>query len=85
MKPSDVSTPTCRIMLVDDHPAVINGYRFMLQAYPHFEICGTATHEAEALALVSQEKPDLLITDLNMPNMRRRWQDYHPQMRQLLW
>ena len=67
MKPSDVSTPTCRIMLVDDHPAVINGYRFMLQAYPHFEICGTATHEAEALALVSQEKPDLLITDLNMP------------------
>ncbi len=67
MNPSDTSTQTCRIALVDDHPAVINGYRFMLQAYPHFEICGTASNEAEALTLVTNEKPDLLITDLNMP------------------
>lgn len=61
------STKTYRFVLVDDHPAVINGYRFMLQAYPWFEICGTATNEAEALTLVNQEKPDLLITDLSMP------------------
>ncbi|MBB5033095.1 response regulator [Prosthecobacter vanneervenii] len=58
---------TCRIMLVDDHPAVINGYRFMLQAYPQYEICGTATNEADAISLVTHEKPDLIITDLNMP------------------
>jgi DNA-binding NarL/FixJ family response regulator len=58
---------TYRLMLVDDHPAVINGYRFMLQAYPCFEICGTAHNDTEALALVAKEKPDLLITDLNMP------------------
>lgn len=67
MTPSDPSPQSCRIALVDDHPAVINGYRFMLQAYPHFEICGTATNEVEALTLVTNEKPDLLITDLNMP------------------
>jgi DNA-binding NarL/FixJ family response regulator len=67
MKPSDASPKTYRLLLVDDHPAVINGYRFLLQAYPGFEICGTATNETEALALVTQEKPDLLITDLNMP------------------
>lgn len=67
MTTTDTLEKTCRLVLVDDHPAVINGYRFMLQAYPGFEICGTATNESEALALVAKEKPDLLITDLNMP------------------
>ena len=62
-------TQTCRILLVDDHPSVINGYRFILQSHPQFEVCGTATNEAEALALVAQEKPDVLITDLSMPGM----------------
>lgn len=67
MSPVATSSKTYRLLLVDDHPAVINGYRFMLQAYPSFEICGTATNETEAMTLVTQEKPDLLITDLNMP------------------
>ncbi len=67
MNTAELPVQTCRIMLVDDHPAVINGYRFMLQAYPQYEICGTATNEAEAISLVTQEKPDLIITDLNMP------------------
>ncbi|MDB6005744.1 MAG: DNA-binding response regulator [Prosthecobacter sp.] len=67
MSPVAASSKTYRLLLVDDHPAVINGYRFMLQAYPCFEICGTATNETEAMTLVTQENPDLLITDLNMP------------------
>jgi len=67
MNPANASPQTCRIALVDDHPAVINGYRFMLQASPQFEICGTAASEAEAMTLVAHEKPDLLITDLSMP------------------
>lgn len=67
MNTAEAPATTCRIMLVDDHPAVINGYRYMLQACPQYEICGTATNEAEAISLVTQEKPDLIITDLNMP------------------
>jgi DNA-binding NarL/FixJ family response regulator len=59
--------PTCRLVLVDDHPAVMNGYRFMLQAHPEFEVCGTAINESDALRMVDQLKPDLVITDLNMP------------------
>lgn len=61
------STKVCRIAFVDDHPSVINGYRFIMQSDPRFEICGVATNEADAIALVNQEKPDLLVTDLNMP------------------
>ncbi|WP_395750759.1 response regulator [Prosthecobacter sp.] len=67
MNTAPASTQTCRIAFVDDHPAVINGYRFILQSDPRFEICGVATNEADAITLVNQEKPDLLITDLNMP------------------
>lgn len=67
MKASDSSSRTYRLVLVDDHPAVINGYRFMLGPHPEFIVCGTATSEAEALTVVMSEKPDLLITDLNMP------------------
>ena len=67
MTTADSATKTYRLLLVDDHPSVINGYRFVLQAYPCFEICGTASNEAEALALLETELPDLVITDLNMP------------------
>lgn len=56
-----------RLLLVDDHPAILNGYRFMLQAHPEFEVSGTATSESEALRMMDQLKPDLVITDLNMP------------------
>ena len=63
MTTTDTLEKTCRLVLVDDHPAVINGYRFMLQANPGFEICGTASNESEALTLVAKEKPDLLITE----------------------
>lgn len=61
------TSQTFRLVLVDDHPAVINGYRFLLQANPEFTVCGTATNEAEAMRVVEEERPDLLVTDLNMP------------------
>jgi DNA-binding NarL/FixJ family response regulator len=61
-RPSRIS----RLVLVDDHPVVISGYRLMLQSHPEYEICGTATTEGEALEVVEREKPDLLITDLTM-------------------
>jgi DNA-binding NarL/FixJ family response regulator len=56
-----------RIVLVDDHAAILHGYQFMLRSHPEYIICGTGTNEAEALEVIARERPDLLITDLNMP------------------
>jgi DNA-binding NarL/FixJ family response regulator len=55
-----------RILLVDDHRVVLNGYQLMLDAEPDLAVCGTATSVPEALAALEHELPDLVVTDLTM-------------------
>lgn len=56
-----------RILLVDDHRTLLNGYTLMLNAEPDFTVCGTATNVPEALAAVEHDVPDLIVADLTMP------------------
>ena len=56
-----------RLLLVDDHPVVLDGYRLMLNAQPDLEVCATAGNVADALRAVSHELPDLVLVDLTMP------------------
>jgi DNA-binding NarL/FixJ family response regulator len=56
-----------RLLLVDDHPVVLDGYRLMLNAQPDLEVCSIALNEVDALTAVAREYPDLIVTDLNLP------------------
>jgi DNA-binding NarL/FixJ family response regulator len=56
-----------RILLVDDHPVVLDGWSSMLQAHREFEICAAVSGDAEARAAIERHRPELVITDLNMP------------------
>lgn len=56
-----------RILLVDDHPLVLGGYRLMLDSQPDLVVCATATNAAQAIETAGRERPDLIITDLTMP------------------
>src|SRR4051794_20615324 len=56
-----------RLLLVDDHPVVLDGYRLLLEAQPDMVVCAAVTNEPDALRAVQQERPDLILMDLTMP------------------
>jgi DNA-binding NarL/FixJ family response regulator len=56
-----------RLVVVDDHPVVRDGLRGMLGTQADFEIVGEAAGGAEALTLVAAVRPDVVLTDLRMP------------------
>lgn len=64
--PSPLITRKARILLVDDHRVVLEGYQFMLNAQPDMQVCGTAASAAEALTSVEAQQPDLVVTDLTL-------------------
>jgi DNA-binding NarL/FixJ family response regulator len=56
-----------RILLADDHPVVREGIRGMLQGYDDIAVVGQAGSGPEAVALVAELHPDLVLMDLRMP------------------
>jgi YesN/AraC family two-component response regulator len=60
-----------RIVITDDHRMFRQGLRRLLQTEPGLEIVGEATDGTEALHLVEQLKPDILLLDVTMPRPER--------------
>ncbi len=55
-------------MIVDDHPMVRRGFSDVIADEAGLELCGEASNVADAMALARQENPDLIITDLGLPD-----------------
>ena len=55
------------IVLADDHRVVVEGFRALLAAETDFQVVGDAADGEQALAVVGQLKPDVLVVDLMMP------------------
>lgn len=58
-----------RVMLVDDHQIVRTGLASILKPDPRFDIVAEAGTGTEALQMVKREQPDVVILDLNLPDM----------------
>jgi two-component system response regulator NreC len=58
-----------RLLLVDDHEIVRAGLRMLFMAEPDMEIAGEAGSAQEALQLVQEVKPDVVLMDVAMPGM----------------
>lgn len=58
-----------RLMVVDDHSVLREGLKFMLRSIDDVLIVGEAADGLEALALVDEAKPDVILLDLQMPNL----------------
>jgi DNA-binding NarL/FixJ family response regulator len=57
-----------RILIVDDHPLFREGLRQLIEREPGLSVCGEAAEAAEALRLVGETKPDLVIVDISLGN-----------------
>ena len=59
-----------RVMLIDDEPSVLIGLRLLLDWDAHdAEICGAFQHPDQALETAVTLQPDLIITDIEMPEI----------------
>ncbi|KXG09999.1 Transcriptional regulatory protein LiaR [Anoxybacillus sp. P3H1B] len=58
-----------KVLIVDDHHIVRRGLVFFLKTQKDIEVVGEAANGAEAVQLVMEHQPDLVIMDLVMPVM----------------
>ena len=58
-----------RVVLADDHPMYRYGLRVVLDAAPEIDVVGEATSGRELLEVVASTRPDVVLTDLGMPDM----------------
>jgi len=63
-----VKTDNIKILLVDDHPVVRAGFRYLLEKQSGFEVCEAGSAE-DAYSLCAEIVPDVVVLDISMPGM----------------
>ncbi|NJC73041.1 response regulator transcription factor [Planosporangium thailandense] len=64
-----MSTPALRVLVVDDHPVVLDGVSLALQRTTFVTVAGYARCASEALNAAGQTRPDVVLLDLRLPDM----------------
>ncbi len=68
MKRSAATKPL-RVVIADDHTAVRSGLRHLLDGAPDVKVVGEAADGVQALKMVETLAPDVLVLDVEMPEM----------------
>ena len=81
--------PMIRVLICDDQAIVCEGLQAILSTAPDIEVVGVANDGAQAVAMISETQPDVVLMDLKMPVMNgvqatRRIRDQHPKVRVLV-
>ncbi|MET8680277.1 response regulator transcription factor [Streptomyces sp. NPDC004647] len=58
-----------RVLLADDQLLVRAGFRALLDAQPGIEVTGEAADGEQALAMVRELRPDIVLMDIRMPRL----------------
>src|SRR5258708_1474728 len=58
-----------RILIVDDHESVRTGVRTLFANDASLQVCGEAQNGTDAIRMVSDLSPDVVILDLTMPGL----------------
>lgn len=67
--PLHEGTGRVAVLLVDDHAIVRKGIRSMLESYGDIQVVGEASNGIEAILLMEQLRPSIVLMDINMPKM----------------
>src|SRR5262245_22886154 len=59
--------PLVRVVIVDDQTLVRQGIRSLLSLAPDIQVVGEAADGEEAIAVISRERPDVVLLDIRMP------------------
>jgi two-component system, NarL family, response regulator NreC len=78
-----------RVMIVDDHAFIRRGVETLLQPFPEWEFCGEASNGTDAVRLVEQLHPEVVLMDVTMPGMNgieatRFIRHAHPEVKIIL-
>ncbi|MCC6821833.1 MAG: response regulator transcription factor [Verrucomicrobia subdivision 3 bacterium] len=69
MSATKTSSSKIKILIVDDHPVVRKGLLSCLAAKENLKIVGEAANGTEAIRLVKELAPDIVLMDISMPEM----------------
>jgi YesN/AraC family two-component response regulator len=58
-----------KVVIVEDHPLIAESLTSLIDSIPETEILACASNGHEALSLILATKPDILLTDLNIPGL----------------
>jgi DNA-binding NarL/FixJ family response regulator len=58
-----------RVLLVDDHPVVRAGTRFVLEQDGRLRVIGEAARGRDAVHMTADLRPDVVVMDINLPDM----------------
>jgi DNA-binding NarL/FixJ family response regulator len=61
--------PTISVLVVDDHPIVLEGVGHLVDSTPWITLAGYARTGREAITLAEQTQPDVVLLDLRLPDM----------------
>lgn len=80
---------TIRVLLADDHPVLREAVRAVLATRPHIEVVGEADDGRQAVQLVDELHPDVVIMDISMPQLNgldatRQITRFHPTVQVLV-
>lgn len=62
-------SPVARVLIADDHPLVVRGLQALLEEHREFTVVDCCYTGGQTLEAIARHRPDLLILDLNMPDM----------------
>lgn len=77
-----------KLVLVDDHQMLLDGLAALLQGEERFDLVGLCNNAKYALELIESTAPDIVITDINMPEisgveLTRMIRKYYPKIKVL--